>query len=212
MLKSTSLRRTYRRLRFGKPIVVVSGLPRSGTSMIMKMLEAGGVPVVTDAARAADEDNPLGYFEDERVKNLAGSDKQWFDAARGKAVKVITHLLKELPPQHNYRVILVRRDIGEVLASQAKMLARRGEARGPSDDQMREVLERDLWQARYLLAHGHQFEVMELHYANVLDHPAECARRIVQFVGMPLDTAAMAAVVDRTLYRNRAARVTSDTA
>lgn len=180
--------------------------------MIMKMLEAGGMPVVADDLRAADEDNPLGYLEDQRVKGLAGSDKRWLHDVRGKAVKVISHLLKELPPHHNYRVLLVRRAIGEVLASQAKMLARRGEPSGPGNDQMAELLERDLWRARYLLAHGRQFDVLELHYADVVDHPEEQARRIAEFIGAPLDTTAMAAVVDRALYRNRAAAVTSDTA
>ena len=92
----------YRRIRYGRPIVVVSGLPRSGTSMAMKMLEAGGLGVVTDGLRTADEDNPKGYYEDERVKDLAGTeDRGFLRAARGKAIKVISYLLKDLPPDNN---------------------------------------------------------------------------------------------------------------
>src|SRR5512136_2813877 len=124
-----SLTRLYRRLRFGEPVVVVSGLPRSGTSMLMKMLEAGGLTLVTDGQRTADEDNPKGYYEVERVKDLANeTDRAWLNAARGKGIKVISYLLKSLPADLNYKVLFIRRDLDEILASQKKMLARRGEA------------------------------------------------------------------------------------
>jgi hypothetical protein len=206
------LRRLYRRLRFGRPIVVVSGLPRSGTSLVMQMLAAGGLPIVTDGARSPDEDNPRGYLEDQRVKDLGRSDARWLAEARGKAVKVVSHLLKELPRGHNYQVILVLRDIREVLTSQARMLERRGEPSGPDNSQMRELLEGDLWRARYLLSRLPQFDVLELSYADVIEQPERHARRVAGFLGMPLDVAAMAAVVDRMLYRNRAQPVTSDTA
>ncbi len=150
-----SLRRLYRRLRYGEPIVVVSGLPRSGTSMIMKMLEAGGLPVLTDGLRAADEDNPKGYYEVERVKGLAEeTDKGWLAEARGKGIKVISYLLKSLPPQFNYRVVFIRREIEEVLASQRKMLARRGETEETPPERMRALFEDDLWRASYQLKHG----------------------------------------------------------
>ena len=126
-----------RRLRYGPPIVVVSGLPRSGTSMAMKMLEAGGLAVVTDNVRAADDDNPRGYYEDERVKDLArDANRAWLRDARGKAIKIISFLLKDLPPDNNYKVLFMERDLGEVLASQQKMLDHRGERlldRGPAD-------------------------------------------------------------------------------
>ena len=199
------LRRFYRRLRYGQPIVVVSGLPRSGTSMLMKMLEAGGLPLVMDGLRVADEDNPKGYYEDERVKNLAKDpDHRWLDAARGKAIKIISFLLKELPPQHNYRVVFMRRNLQEVLASQSKMLKRRGEGSETSDERMRELFENDLWKARYLMKHQPQFEALEIHYRDVLERPREQAERINGFLGGGLDVAAMTGVVDRELYRNRA--------
>ena len=132
--------RPLRRILYGRPVVVVSGLPRSGTSMAMKMLAAGGLETIVDGLRTADEDNPKGYFEDERIKALAETaDKAWLRGAWGKAVKVISYLLKELPRQHNYRVIFVRRDLREVLASQAKMLARRGKRNETPNDKMIEL-------------------------------------------------------------------------
>ena len=200
-----SLRDTYRRLRYGRPIVVVSGLPRSGTSMAMKMLQAGGLPLVTDGERRADEDNPKGYFEFEPVMNLArDTDKSWLADTRGKGIKVISTLLRELPPDYNYKVVFMRRDLSEILASQAKMLERRGERAATEDEQMREFFENDLWRASYLLKNGSQFRVLPVHYTEVLAEPLEQARRLAGFLGGGLDVEAMAAVADPTLYRNRA--------
>ncbi len=201
----TSLHRAYRRLRFGPPVIVVSGLPRSGTSMAMKMLEAGGVAIVTDGARSADEDNPKGYFEDERVLRLAeGVDKAWLKAARGKAVKVISYLLRHLPADNNYKVVFMRRDITEVLASQAKMLERRGETSDTSDERIRELFATDLWRAEYFMKHAGNVEPLELHYSEVLADPEGAARRLAAFLGAALDVRKMAEVVDPALYRNRA--------
>jgi len=199
------IHRVYRRLRYGRPIVVVSGLPRSGTSMLMKMLEAGGIPLVVDGLRVADEDNPKGYYEDERVKNLGQDrDRSWLGAARGKAIKIISYLLKDLPPHYNYRVLFMRRSLKEVLASQGKMLDRRGEASETGDDRMKELFESDLWKAGYLLKHQPQFEVLEVQYKDVVANAREQAQRISRFLGGGLDADAMAGVVDRQLYRNRA--------
>ena len=200
-----SFARSYRRLRYGQPIVVVSGLPRSGTSMIMKMLEAGGLAVLTDGLRTADEDNPKGYYEVERVKNLGSeSDKSWLAEARGKGIKVISYLLKSLPPRFNYRVVFIRREMEEVLASQRKMLARRGEAEETPPERMRALFDDDLWRASYQLRHRPEFETLELHYSAVLARPLEEARRLAAFLGGGLDAEAMAAAVDPQLYRNRA--------
>jgi len=201
----SSLRRFYRRLRYGQPIVVVSGLPRSGTSMVMKMLEAGGLPVLTDGLRTPDEDNPKGYYEVERVKNLGREDdKSWLAGARGKGIKVISFLLKSLPSRFNYRVVFIRREMEEVLASQRKMLARRGEAEATPPERMRALFDDDLWRAGYQLKRRPEFETIELHYSAVLARPLEEARRIAAFLGGGLDTEAMAAAVDPQLYRNRA--------
>jgi hypothetical protein len=200
-----ALYKSYRRIRYREPIVVVSGLPRSGTSMLMKMLEAGGLKIVQDGVRTADEDNPRGYYELERIKDLAREpDKAWLREARGKAIKVISYLLKDLPGDHNYNVLFIRREMSEVLASQNKMLERRGETTTLGDEQMAELFETDLWRAGYLLKRAPQFEVLELDYRDVLDKPKAAAERINAFLDRKLDVDAMSGVVDKQLYRNRA--------
>ena len=207
---ASSIARLYRRIRFGEPVIVVSGLPRSGTSMLMKMLEAGGLQVVTDGQRTADEDNPKGYYEVERVKDLAQEkDKGYLAEARGKVLKVISFLLKSLPANLNYRVIFIRRNLDEVLASQAKMLLRRGEADETPAGRMRELLESDVWRAGYLLRHAPQFDSIEVQYAELVARPREHARRIAEFLGGGLDVEAMVGAVDPALYRNRAPAATA---
>jgi hypothetical protein len=198
------LTRLYRRIRFGKPVIVVSGLPRSGTSMLMKMLEAGGVPLVTDGVRTADEDNPKGYYEVERVKDLAQEqDKTWLRQSKGKGLKVISYLLKSLPADLNYKVVFIRREVEEVLASQQKMLDRRGESHDLAPERMRELFQDDLWRATWLLKNKAQFESIEVHYSAILAQPLEEARRVSAFLGGRLDVEAMAAAVDPKLYRNK---------
>lgn len=193
-----------RKLRYGAPIVVVSGLPRSGTSMLMKMLDAGGVATVADGQRVADEDNPRGYFEDERVKKLAkDKDKSWVRAARGRAVKVISFLLKELPEDNNYKILFLRRDLKEILASQAKMLERRGEKNSVDDARMIELFEKDLAKVYKLLDESPHFEWLEVHYKQIVENPQPEARRIAEFLGGNLDAAKMSSVVEQSLYRNR---------
>lgn len=193
-----------RKMRFGAPIVVVSGLPRSGTSMAMKMLEAAGLEIVTDGVRSADEDNPKGYYEDERVKNLhKDEDRAWLRDCRGKAVKIISFLLKSLPGENNYKVIFMNRKIPEVLASQQKMLERRGEEKGPPDEAMSRMFEKDLKEAKFFLRRPH-FDVLEIDYNEAVGSPRAMAERIAEFLGGGLDVEKMAGVVDRSLYRNRA--------
>ncbi len=204
---ATTMERVWRRLRFGAPVVLVSGLPRSGTSMAMKMLAAGGLEVMADGVRGADEDNPKGYFEDERVKALGeGRDKGWLRAARGRAVKVISYLLKDLPRDNNYKVIFLRRDLREVLASQTKMLERRSEASGTSDEQMIEIYESHLWRIDYLFRHARHLERLDVRYADVVADPRREAERISAFLGGRLEVERMVEAVDPRLYRNRAER------
>lgn len=198
------LTRAWRRLRYGRPIVVVSGLPRSGTSMAMKMLEAGGLETFTDGVRTADEDNPKGYYEYERVKDLAEeTDKSYLKKSRGKAIKIISFLLKDLPKSNNYRVIFMRRHLDEVLASQAKMLDRRGEENETEDMDMKDLFQNHLWRVKYLLRQSPHIEAINVDYASVLADPAPEARRMAEFIG-GLDAKKMQAVVDARLYRNRA--------
>ena len=198
------LAETYRRLRFGKPIIVVSGLPRSGTSMTMKMLEAGAIPILTDELRTADESNPKGYYEFEPVKTLhTDPDQRWLTGARGKAVKIISFLLASLPETNTYKVILMHRSLHEVIASQDKMLERRGEPRGEDNERLQVSYTRDLENTERLLAARSCFHVLHVDYRSVLNDATSEAARIRAFVGQRLDVEAMAAVVDQELYRNR---------
>ena len=193
----------YRRLRYGRPIVVVSGLPRSGTSMAMKMLEAGGLSVVTDGLRTADEDNPKGYYEDERVKDLhQAGDKTWLRESRGRVIKIISFLLKSLPADNNYQVLFMHRNLKEIVAPQNKMLARRGEKNDTPDERAIALLDEQVRDARFFLRRP-QFEVLELNYRETLDSPRPLALKMAGFVGRPLDVDKMTQVVDVQLYRNR---------
>ena len=117
-----------------KTIYVVSGLPRSGTSMMMKMLEAGGVTPLIDNIRTADDDNLQGYYEFERVKAMKEGDVAWISEAQGKVIKVISALLESLPTEYNYKIIFMEREMMEILASQRKMLERRGKPSNPAED------------------------------------------------------------------------------
>ncbi len=184
-------------------ITIVSGLPRSGTSMMMAMLDAGGIEPVIDGIRKADDDNPKGYYEFERVKQLK-NDSSWLGDATGKVVKVISQLLRDLPPSHRYKVIFMRRNIAEILASQTQMLVRRGtHDKSVSDEDM----------GRMLLAHAadvlewagtqDNFDVIEAAYNDILADAGPHIKRINEFLGGDLNTDAMAAVVDRALYRQR---------
>lgn len=184
------------------PIVVVSGLPRSGTSLVMSMLGAGGIEVLTDGVRRPDVDNPRGYFELERVKSLA-KGSAWLATARGKAVKVVSPLLRHLPRSYRYKILFVRRCLDEVLASQAQMLARRGVARGGDDARLRAELVAHLAETERLLASDPAFEVCYLRFQALLATPDAEIARIASFLGATLDEAAMRASVDPALYRNR---------
>ncbi|NUO80740.1 sulfotransferase domain-containing protein [candidate division KSB1 bacterium] len=184
-------------------ITIVSGLPRSGTSMMMKMLEAGGMAVVTDNLRTADEDNPKGYYEFERVKQIE-SDKDWLPGAQGKAVKMISELLKHLPPNYQYRVVFMRRKIEETLASQKQMLVRRGQPTDVvSNEKLAELFRRHLERTFAWLEEQSNFAVLFVEYADVLQNVAAQAGRINEFLDKTLNVEKMIGVVDQTLYRQR---------
>ena len=198
------LRTLMRHYRYGPAVIVVSGLPRSGTSMLMTMLDAGGVPVMTDHVREADEDNPKGYYEYERAKNLENEpDKSWVRAARGKALKVISPHLSQLPDGNFYLVILSRRDPREVIASQNVMLERRGEPNPLADDKALSLYEKHFIKVRALVERKSNFEMLEVDYRETLTDPAACAMRINDFLGGWLDVGKMIGVVDPKLYRSR---------
>lgn len=188
-----------------KAVIVVAGLPRSGTSMMMRMLEAGGIPVLTDEVREADEDNPRGYFEFEPVKQLE-HDRAWLDGAKGCAVKMVSALLEHLPPEHDYKVLFTRRAMSEILASQRKMLARRGEPADAVDDAtMTRLFEKHLRAVSAWIEAQPNIDVLYVSYNEVLADPLTHAQEINRFLGGTLDVEAMATVVDPELYRNRQA-------
>lgn len=194
-----------RRAGRADPIVVVSGLPRSGTSLVMSMLEAGGVSICSDDGRPPDESNPRGYYELEAVKASA-RDAGWTDAAQGHAVKVIHALLPHLPTRHRCEVLLVERDLAEVVASQRAMLARSGECAGTPDDDplLVRVFARQLELTRRWLDAAAHVRWQPVQHRRLLVDPVGASAEIEAFLGRPLDRAAMAACVDPALYRSRA--------
>lgn len=187
-----------------KSTIIVSGLPRSGTSMMMKMLSAGGLEVLTDQIRVADEDNPKGYYEYERVKKLKDGDHIWVEGAQGKVVKVISALLEYLPPQFQYKVIFMRRNMHEILASQKEMLIRRGEPTDKvSDEQIAELYAKHLSKIEAWLSKQQNMKVLYVSYNDFLAEPEKHGEKIIQFLDQPLQVEQMAQVVDKNLYRQR---------
>jgi hypothetical protein len=188
-----------------KPITIVSGLPRSGTSMMMQMLAAGGIPPLTDEIRKADVDNPRGYYELEAVKKTK-EDPSWLNEAAGRVVKMVHLLLYDLPPDRRYRVIFIERNIDEVLASQKKMLERLGKADETlSDEQLARVFSGQLDDLKAWLAGRDNFEVFYVRYNDLIKGSREIVERINEFLGGGLDADAMFGVVDPSLYRQRKA-------
>jgi len=182
-------------------IIIVSGLPRSGTSLMMQMLDNGGVPVVTDHIRTADHDNPRGYYEFERVKQIK-KDVSWLPEARGKAVKMVSQLLYELPASERYRIIFMERDMDEMLLSQEKMLARLNKPSAPRDTIERAFREH-LRKVRVWLGGQANIEVLAVNYNNLVERPEDEAERVSAFLGGSADTGNMSKTVDPSLYRNR---------
>jgi len=173
--------------------------------MMMKMLEAGGMPVWQDGVRTADTQNPKGYYELERVKELdKGLDKAWVREGRGRAVKVISSLLEHLPTTNNYQVLFMSRNLQEVLDSQSTMLSERQEGVGSvSDAAMTKFYETHLRKVQYFLSHESGFSALDVKYADVLADPETMAGRIRTFLGANLNVASMTGAVDEQLYRNR---------
>ena len=184
-------------------VTIVSGLPRTGTSMMMRMLEAGGVPALTDQIRAADTDNPNGYYEFEPVKKTR-DDASWIDGAYGRAVKMVYLLLYDLPDSHRYRVVFMRRKLEEVIASQNKMLTRQGKHGDTVDDEkMMRLFESHLAKIEQWLQRKDNFEVLYVDYGQVLSDPIPQVEVIAEFLGGGLNAEGMVGVIDPTLYRNR---------
>ncbi len=171
--------------------------------MTMKMLEAGGIPPVTDNIRTADEDNPKGYYELEKVKELK-NDSTWVADARGHVVKVISALLQHLPQDQEYRVVFMRRNMQEILDSQRQMLIRRGQAPDKvPDEKMAAMYEKHLVKIDEWLKARPNMRVLDVTYNEALADASATARALNAFLGGTLDEAAMAGIVDAQLYRQR---------
>jgi hypothetical protein len=184
-------------------ITIVSGLPRSGTSLMMQMLVAGGMTALTDGERAADTDNPRGYLEWERIKTLP-NDPGCIAEAEGKVVKVISRLLLSLPTSHEYRVIFMQRPLPEVLASQDAMMRRRGTYKeNPNPGAVVDAFGKHLREVYAWLNGKPHVKALDVRYHDLLSQPEQICRKIAEFLGISLNTAAMTQQVDASLYRNR---------
>ena len=183
------------------PTIIVSGLPRSGTSMMMQVLSAGGLPVLSDGVRGADVDNPRGYHEFEAVKRTK-QDPSWLDESEGKVVKVVHALLADLPTDRPYRVIMMRRRTETVVKSQAAMLMRLGEQGADLEpDKLARIYERQLDQAKDYMGRQACFEFIEVWYGAIIEYTKPQIERIDKFLSGELDIDAMVEVVDPDLRR-----------
>lgn len=182
-------------------ITIVSGLPRSGTSLMMQMLNSGGMEAVTDNIRTPDEDNPKGYYEFEKAKKIKGNPS-WLKDMRGKAFKMVSMLLYDLPADEKYKVIFMKRNMDEVLTSQNKMLERLGQNLNP-DDEMGELLAKHLNKTFKWLDMQKNFEVLCVSYNDLVENPLKEVEIVIGFLGINLDVEKMSGVIDRSLYRNR---------
>jgi hypothetical protein len=184
-------------------ITIVSGLPRSGTSMMMKMLEAGGLDIFQDGVRRADDDNPKGYYEYEKVKDL-NLDASWLHEAQGKVIKIISTLLRFIPANLSYKIIFMQRSMPEILASQKKMLERSGEPPGEiTDAVMAAKFSMHLRKIKKILAEQDNFETLFVNYSEMIANPIPQATGINRFLGGEMDIDKMIQIVDKNLYRNK---------
>jgi tetratricopeptide (TPR) repeat protein len=184
-------------------VVIVSGLPRSGTSMMMQILDAVGMDILTDQNRKADENNPKGYYEYDPVKKLM-VDKSWLPIAKGKVVKVIAQLLPYLPSNYDYKVIFMRREMSEVLKSQQIMLGKEKDVSkkafptGLNDAFLKQLSRVETW-----IESQPNIDVLNVNYKDVIDQPTDEVEAISAFLGLEIDAKKVNNVIDESLYRNR---------
>ncbi len=191
------------------PITIVSGLPRSGTSMMMRILEAAGLSILTDGQRLADGDNPNGNYELEQVKGLTEGKADWLGEAEGKVIKVVSPLLPYLPEEEDrsYRVVVMRRNMEEILASQRRMLLNRGEpVRDMDDALLADLYEKNLDDVEAWAARSDNVEAVFVDYNELISAPEPSLEQVRSLVGSNADAQEMAAIIDPALYRNRTER------
>lgn len=186
-----------------EPIFIVSGLPRCGTSMMMQMLEAGGIQVITDHIRQADEDNPRGYYEFEKVKKIK-EDSSWLDGCHGKVFKMVSALLYYLPNSKQYKIVFMKRKMDEMLASQNTMLRRQGQ-NDPvvSDEEIAKKLEKHLLKVETWLAKQRNFKVIYINYNSVIENALKNVKNVALLLNLPMDIDKMVKVVESSLYRQK---------
>ncbi len=184
-------------------LTIVSGLPRSGTSMMMRMIEAGGIPALVDHIRVADQDNPRGYYEFEPVKQTK-KDASWLNGSEGMVVKMVYRLLYDLPADREYRVVFTQRKLEEVVASQNVMLERQGKPGGDlPQDKLAGLFRAELDKSYRWIDEQRNFRVLYVSYNEALTDPAPTVHAVNEFLGGDLDTGAMLKVVEPALYRQR---------
>ena len=182
-------------------ITVVSGLPRSGTSLMMQILRAGGMEILTDNKRSADENNSKGYYEYEKVKSLI-KDNTWLSEAEGKAVKIIVQLLHFLPNQHEYKIIFMERDIDEVVLSQNKMIDKlNGKQTTIPHELLKKTFLTQVEKVKTLLAKNANLVYVDYH--NLLNSRDEEIDRINTELDLGLNVKQACQVIDKTLYRTK---------
>lgn len=182
-----------------KPIIIVSGLPRSGTSLMMQMLAAGGAPVLTDNMRQADANNPKGYYEFEAIKNLA-RENNWLKHAQGKSVKVISHLLQYLPETYVYKIILMKRHLKDVIQSQNKMLLQNNKPLGQrSNSELLHAFKEHLLETENRLSHQQNIGYLTIEYNALFQEPEQVVKHIEAFLGLQLDASKMIEAIDKSM-------------
>ncbi|NRA13169.1 MAG: tetratricopeptide repeat protein [Crocinitomicaceae bacterium] len=179
-------------------IIIVSGLPRSGTSMMMQMLDGAELPILTDGLRKKDSNNPKGYFEYEKVKSLHKSN-DWLAEGEGKVIKVIVQLIKYLPKEFRYKIILMTRSIDEILESQRIMIGKRT----PPKLEIKRSFEKEINSVEKWSRLEPGVELIKIAYRDTINHPQDQAEKVAEFLNRDLDIEKMVDAVDSTLYHNR---------
>lgn len=183
-------------------ITIVSGLPRSGTSLMMQMLQAGGMTLIMDEKRSADTHNPKGYFEYERVKSL-DADNTWLNISHGKCIKILFHLLKFMPHQFTYKIIFMQRDLDEVIESQDKILKEQYAIGLDKDKSIKKIFENELSAIEKWLINQKNVSLLNIQYKDIIENALQEVIRIETFLDIPLNKYQMIKMVDPSLYRNK---------
>ena len=178
-----------------KPVIIVSGLPRSGTSLMMQMLQAGGISIIYDNKRPADEHNPYGYYELEKVKRLE-QDNSWIEKCTGKALKILYHLLKYLPETTHYKIIFMQRNLKDVVISQDKMLESYSKAVLSDNAKVMTLFEEERKQIISWIENKSNMDVLYIEFSDVLADQKKVVLQLSDFLGSNLELQSMQAVIN----------------